>query len=261
MAKHLTSFTEAELSQAYAAILEEIVFSRTRPANLEPRAILLGGQSGAGKTALHDLFRQKLSNVVVVNGDDYRSFHPRFKQINEQFGEDAPKHTAAWSARITESLIDNLSLLGYDLIIEGTLRTSETPIKTASLLRSRGYQVSLALMAVKPEISLLSCQLRYALMQEAGTTPRATDPEHHNLIVRAIVDNLAELEQSHLFEKIELYSRKKELLYPTGEAEASASEVLQRVLFGPWSQEETEHLAFLEKRLSAFCSQKFNLTC
>lgn len=50
--------------------------------------------------------------------------------------------------------------LGYNLIIEGTLRTSEVPMATAKLLRECGYGVSLALMAVKPEISLVSCQLR-----------------------------------------------------------------------------------------------------
>lgn len=91
---------------------------------------------------------------------------------------------------MTEALTDSLSRIGYNLIIEGTLRTAEVPLKTAELLRQRGYGVSLALMAVKPEISLVSCQIRYEEMRVAGTTPRATDPAHHNKIIDQIVSNL-----------------------------------------------------------------------
>ena len=60
---------------------------------------------------------------------------------------------------MVEELVDQLSRLKYNLVVEGTLRTADVPLGTARLLRERGYGVSLALMAVKPEISLLSCQL------------------------------------------------------------------------------------------------------
>ena len=76
--------------------------------------------------------------------------------------------------------------------------------------RERGYDVSLALMAVKPEISLVSCQLRYEQMRLAGTAPRATDPAHHRKIVDQIVRNLAVLEDSGMFDQIYLYNRSRE---------------------------------------------------
>lgn len=62
-------------------------------------------------------------------------------------------------------------------------------------------------MAVKPEISLVSCQLRYEQMRLAGTMPRATDPVHHRKIVDQIVRNLAVLEDSGMFDQIHLYNR------------------------------------------------------
>jgi len=39
-------------------------------------------------------------NVIVVNGDEYRSFHPRYKQICAQYGIDSPAHTAAGGGRM-----------------------------------------------------------------------------------------------------------------------------------------------------------------
>lgn len=89
-----------------------------------------------------------------------------------------------WGPCATCALVTSF---GYNLVIEGTLRTSQVSLATATLLRERGYDVSLALMAVKPEISLVSCQLRYEQMRLAGTTPRATDPVHHRKIVDQVV--------------------------------------------------------------------------
>ena len=118
---------------------------------------------------------------------------------------------------MTEALIDEFSRVGHNLIVEGTLRTAEVPLKTATLLRSHGYRVSLALMAVKPEISLVSCQIRYELcMRIAGTIPRAVDPKHHDRIVRDIVSNLSALEQSGLFDEVRLFSRTREMLVSSG---------------------------------------------
>ena len=135
------------------------------------------------------------------------------------------------------------------VVIEGTLRTSQVPLATATLLRERGYDVSLALMAVKPEISLVSCQLRYEQMRLAGTTPRATDPAHHRKIVDQIVRNLAVLEDSGMFDQIHLYNRSRERLYPQEGLAMTASQALEEALFGGWSEEELKHYASLKVEL------------
>ena len=216
-----------------------------------PCATLLGGQSGAGKTRLHDLLKAELDqNVIVINGDEYRRSHPNFARIQQRYGVDAPAHTAKWAGQMTEALVDAFSQQGYNLIVEGTLRTSEVPLRTAAKLRDRGYAVSLAVMAVKPEISLVSCQIRYEMMRLAGTAPRATDPAHHDKIVHDIVDNLAVLERSGAFDGIRLFNRAAACLYPA-EGAPSASEALRRVLFGDWTAEELDHYSFLQQKLAA----------
>lgn len=245
---------EAYAREEFCAQLEIIVTELlSGPACVpvgRPRAFLLGGQSGAGKTTLHRLLQSSFDhNAIVVNGDEYRPRHPRFQQISKQYGIDGPARTAAWAGRMVEAVVDALSVMGYNLIIEGTLRTSEIPLRTAALLRGRGYGVSLALMAVKPEISLVSCQLRYERMRLAGTEPRAVDPAHHLSIVEGIVDNLKALEESGLFDGVSLYARNEQLLFPVDDAGGKASEALASILFGDWSTEERSHLAYLEKKL------------
>ena len=66
-----------------------------------------------------------------------------------------------FAGKMVEHLVDELSQLGYYLLIEGTLRTTEVPRKTAQLLKSKGYQASLASIATNPELSYLSTLVRY----------------------------------------------------------------------------------------------------
>ena len=248
--ENLDGFTKKQFDDALKDIVKRMLVNPLlAPTGESPRAFLLGGQSGSGKTTLHKVISSELGqNAIVINGDEYRRAHPQFAAIQQRYGVDAPAHTAKWAGQMTEALIDAFSQQGYNLIIEGTLRTSDVPLRTARLLRSRGYAVSLAIMAVKPEISLVSCQIRYEMMRLAGTTPRATDPAHHDKIVHDIVDNLATLEESSCFDSVRLLNRAGECLYPAADAR-SACEALDRVLFGDWTEEERGHHSFLQAKL------------
>ena len=88
-----------------------------------------------------------------------------------------------------------MSKQGYHLLIEGTLRTTEVPRKTSQLLTTKGYQVSLAVIATKPELSYLSTLIRYEELHAIDPSQaRATPKEHHDGIVEHLGDYLRELE-------------------------------------------------------------------
>lgn len=45
-----------------------------------------------------------------------------------------------YSNRMTEAIISRLSDQGYNLVIEGTGRTTDVPIQTATMLQAKGYE-------------------------------------------------------------------------------------------------------------------------
>ena len=49
---------------------------------------------------------------------------------------------------MTEALISRLSDQGYNLVIEGTGRTTDVPIQTATMLQSKGYETKMYVTAV-----------------------------------------------------------------------------------------------------------------
>ncbi|CMX27219.1 zeta toxin [Streptococcus pneumoniae] len=151
---------------------------------------------------------------------------------------------------MVESLLTEFSHLGYNLLIEGTLRTIDVPKKTAQLLKSRGYEVQLALIATKPKLSYLSTLIRYEELYAINPNQaRATPKEHHDFIVNHLVDNTRQLEELAIFERIQIYQRDRSCVYDSGEDKISAAKVLQEYLFGKWSKVEEEMLKVGEERL------------
>lgn len=179
-----------------------------------PHAYLIVGQPGAGKTTMANIFkRTEHEDAIFISGDDYRKEHPHFKELQEQYGDDSVQHTKEFAGRMTEALIDALSQQGYHLIIEGTLRTVEVPLKTKKLLEHRGYQVSLNVMLVRPEVSYLSTLKRYAQMKAHGGTPRKTPKEHHDAVAKSIVENLSALYLMDAFSEIRMFTREETCIY------------------------------------------------
>lgn len=213
---------------------------------VKPIAYILGGQPGAGKTILQNSILKSNKNCIVINADAFREFHPYFSEIQAAFGDEAPKYTQPFINRITEQLISELSDEKYNLIIEGTLRTTETPINTCKTLKDKGYRVELHIIAVKKEISYESTILRYENAIALGKTPRATAKEHHDLVAESIVKNLDIIYKSKVFDDIRLFSRFEKCIYPTGE-EISPAIVEREVLNGNWSNAE---LAMLREIIS-----------
>lgn len=81
------------------------------------------------------------ATVSALTGTTIESFTPLL-ELQRIYGDEAVNYTAPWAGRMTEALIDSLSRIEYNLVIEGTLRTAEVPLKTAELLRQRSYGVS-----------------------------------------------------------------------------------------------------------------------
>ena len=231
--------TDKQYSDKYALIKNIVLHKKISVIN--PVAYILGGQPGAGKSLLQNSILSRNYNCVVINADTFRNFHPYFYEIQETFGDTAQNYTQPFINRVTEQLIDELSNEKYNLIIEGTLRTADVPLTTCKILQQKKYAVELHIMAVKKEISYESTILRYERAIAIGKSPRATTKKHHDLVTEAISKNLDIIKKSNAFNKIKIFSRFGDCLYPTGE-KTNPAMIENEVLNGDWSKAEFEML-------------------
>jgi hypothetical protein len=173
-----------------------------------PKGFVLGGQPGAGKSNLVGIIRQELNrNVLIINGDEFRRYHPNFDGIQEQYGIDSPKHTAAFSGHMTERVIEKALREGYNISVEGTFRTTETPMRTLEKMREHGYETAVYIQTAPLEVSWQSTLERYHAMELLGETPRATPKEHHDLVVKLLPQNADAVFLSGKADEFKVYSR------------------------------------------------------
>lgn len=234
----IESYSSEDFDKALERTIDFLTFNKNISST--PRAVILGGQSGAGKTTIHRVkMLESKGNYIVIDGDTYRAQHPYFRELQEKYGVNSVDYTKMFAGKMVEAVIDKLSSLKYNLIIEGTLRSAAVPINTATLLKSKGYTVDFCLIATKPELSYLTTQLRYLEMMIVDPLQaRATPKDHHDGIVKSLVSNSNELEQSGLFESIQVYKRDLEQVYNSKLCTESVETVVDQILFGPWTHDE-----------------------
>ena len=230
------NYTDEEFQKAFQQILK---FYKSRYTSQEnPKAFLLGGQPGAGKSALENMINIE-NEYVSISGDDYRKFHPLYDKLNKIYGKDASKYTQKWSGEMVEHLLKEARKEKWNVILEGTLRKAELPIREAKDFKENGYSVELYVVAVKPEKSFLATLQRYEEMIVRGRIPRMTPKEHHDLVVNDIGNNLEIIYNSKTFDNIKLFDRENNLLYNYRESpNISTKSILDKEFYCEWKKEE-----------------------
>jgi len=211
-----------------------------------PTAFLLGGQAGAGKSGLQQVLSNKCNNnVVIVNIDDFREYHPDFKNLDKKYGKDSVDYTGRFAGQMTGALCKLLRDEKYNVIVEGTLRTVDVPRQSCEDFKKAGYKVVLGIIAVKPEISYMSTIYRYEAAIAEGKVPRATDKDYHDSVVRAIPENLRALYDEKQFDNILIYNRSGDCLYDMSAENAQVPDkIIQEVFYGDWTSEELDQFVF-----------------
>ena len=188
------------------------IFRHAR-ASGERLAILFGGQPGAGKTGLVDREAPGI-DAVVIEGDQMHAYHPALDTIRERHGTDAALHTGPDAGRWTEMAIAHGIAQGYNLAIEGTMRSVEIVRTAAGQLRAAGYAVEAHVMAVPDLQSWQGVHMRYERQYEidprcAHFTPRAA----HDAAYAGMLDTLAAIEAECLVDAVVIHTRTTAVIY------------------------------------------------
>lgn len=150
------------------------------PYQNKPQGFVLGGQPGAGKSNLLSEVKKRLNrNIIVINGDDFRKYHPDYERLQKGKGKDSSIHTQEFAGKMTNAILNKAIQERYNIVIEGTFRTIEAPLKTLKQFKDNGYETNVLVQTCKQEISWASCLERYekaliATPNEARFTPRTS---------------------------------------------------------------------------------------
>ncbi|NYE18047.1 zeta toxin family protein [Microbacterium immunditiarum] len=188
--------SEAERRRIFEESILPIVFPEVPKPNA-PTLLLLGGQSGAGKSrATSRLLSEHSSDMVPLSGDDLRPFHPQFLELARSRSVEAPQILAESTAGWLRDCLVHARTTGRSLLLEGTFHTPDVALGTAELFEQHGFTTRVVVVATPRAESLLAAASRYLLDAQAGRASRFTSLAIHDSGWYGTRELVAELEES-----------------------------------------------------------------
>jgi len=179
----------------------------------KPKAYILGGQAGAGKTTLQNMIIKDNPDAVIINADVFRTHHPHYEMVYNYYKEQAAEHTQSFANAVANVLVEKFSRDNFDIVVEGTCRRADVPLKTCKDFKEKGYDVELMVMCCNKYVSWQSTVDRFNLMKSQGLVPRAVPRLKYNEMISNLPDNINFLYNSGEFDEITLWDREENELY------------------------------------------------
>ena len=207
----ITPEEKAKISE----IAEGILTYNKKPVD-KPICIIVGGQTGAGKSGLIAYSAKMFpdGNAIILEDDSLRHFYP-----NEQFlSETYPNEYIAITNQLTNSLTSDLfkkfAQTGYNIIFHQTLKNTRIANEGIPMLKEKGYSVvvrGLAVCNLESRISMIERCL--GQLQYKGYCRNVTTSDHDNTY-NGMPDTLQYIEENGRYDVLEIFRRGKELEYP-----------------------------------------------
>jgi len=221
--------------QEYENVIRTVVevMSGDKTASKSPLAIVVGGQSGAGKTALINYTSSFLSSnreFVVVDNDYFRAFHPMATEIRNLYPSLYTHITDQIGLGITSdivsyfmgndiilpsgNIIKNENHARYDLIFHQTLKSNRIADDAMAKLINAGYTVGVRAFAVPYFESKMSQLERCKEQFETSNFCRHVRPEDHYAALNGIPKTLEYIERNGKADFIEIFRRSDDIRCP-----------------------------------------------
>lgn len=202
--------TKEEHDEYYQTIKRIYVGGKTPEKN--PISIIVGGQTGAGKSGIlgYSTKMFKNDNVIIINSDEIKPFHPKSEEIAKLYPDLYTKITDQESNTWTSRLFEELRREKYNIIFEGTMKNNRIADESITELKKLGYTVVVRGIAVCDLESRISILERYEGQVDTKGWGRLVVPEHHNQTYIGMPQTIEYIEQNGMYDVLEIYARGEE---------------------------------------------------
>lgn len=194
--------------------IEQIMLFNKFPVK-NPTAIINIAPPASGKTGLNGYAEKQFidNNVVIINSDELKPFHPQIDEIAKLYPEFYTKITDQESNTWTSNLFDKALREGYNVIFEGTGRNAK--ILDTIKDKMSNYNVIVRGMAVNDLNCLLSILERYEYQLTTRGWGRLVTLEHFYETYQEMPNTIDTIEKSKLVDSVEILRRGDIPIKPT----------------------------------------------
>ena len=174
--------------------------------NRKRKAVVLGGQAGAGKANLAILANVEAQSnnhsYYLIDDDQYRKFYPRHDEIIEKCLEHSTVLTAIGSGNVTPKIMKYASDNGLNFIFDGTMKNTRI-LETAK--KWEDYDITFKVMATSRMESLISIFERNVYLRKEGLG-RPVTIDLHDEMYYGLENTIRTMENNGNY-NIEIYMR------------------------------------------------------
>ena len=213
--------TEEEVFEKYKISDEKIkeltqqsiqlaTFGKTPVKN--PICVLVGGQSGAGKSGLiaHSKKMFPDGNVITIEDDDERPFYPNEKELAQLHPDLYYKVTDIYTQPAVREKFEYLIKKGYNVVFHQTFGGQRIADDGIVKLIEAGYSIVVNALAVSGEKSLHSMILRGLGQIEYKGHYRPVTTRDHDRTFNGMPNTLDYIEKMGRFDVIQVFKRGEE---------------------------------------------------
>ncbi len=199
--------TEQEHEMYYRIIKRTYTGGKTPQKH--PISVIIGGQTGAGKSGIlgYSTKMFKDDNVVIINSDEIKPFHPKSEEIAKLYPDLYTKITDQESNTWTSRLIEELRREKYNIIFEGTMKNNRIADESITELEDLGYTVIVRGLAVCDLESRISILERYEGQVATKGWGRLVVPTHHNQTYQGMPETIKYIEDTKRYDVLEIFAR------------------------------------------------------
>lgn len=204
-----------EVHDFYYEIIKRTYTSGKTPVE-NPISVIIGGQTGAGKSSIIGYSTKMFSdgNVIIINSDEIKPFHPKSEEIARLYPKLYTKITDQESNTWTSKLFEELRREGYNIIFEGTMKNNRVADESITELEELGYTVIVRGLAVTDLESRISILERYEGQVTKKGWGRLVVTEHHNQTYEGMPNTIGYIEETGKYDILEIFARGEELDEP-----------------------------------------------
>ena len=206
----MAQFNEQIAFEMLSEVREQLRLDTYYPTE-DKSLVILGGQPGAGKSTVSDIIESKFQgNIVLLNGDDFKSYYPDYKQLLAHDPDKTAELVQPYSNYVVDHLKQDLIAKELNVMIEGTMRTLNVPLNTINEFKEHGYKVEAFVIAVNHIASRASCIERYENDLVLSGAGRSVNVSAHDNTYQSIPETLKGLVDSRQLDNLTIMSRSGE---------------------------------------------------
>ena len=189
---------------------------KSTSAQKHPRAILLGGQPGSGKSYLREIVRKEFfdnGGTVVIDPDILREKDSLFIEQSRtdpiHAGDRSHEQASTLAKRLTATMVSERR----NLVIDGTMGNPESVRKKIHLLRQHGYAIDVHVMAVNPKLSKVRADLRFEKQVAEKERGRFVPESVHDAAYEGLSRSVDMMEQECLVDSMHIHDSDRQRIY------------------------------------------------